>query len=279
MVSVVVVVHNGERFIRETLERVLGQTYKPLEIILVDDASTDRTRDIVLQSFGKEVKYYPNDTNRERCYSRNRGYNLSKGEYVFFLDHDDLWEPDHLEKTLNLWADAHILYSFPRRLADHRGKIIRRSGKRLPEDPCLAVFSGMVGYPSATAFRRGYFLDYRDEYMLREDWEVFIRACLLGYRIRLVDTDTVMIREHGGRSSKSRRLYQGTKKVYENYFYRVPEEYLPYFLFHAGEVYMRFGELREGWSLVLRAIVKKPELLTSGRNLLSLFKRGFRFWR
>ncbi|MCS7196089.1 MAG: glycosyltransferase family A protein [Aquificaceae bacterium] len=279
MVSVVVVVHNGEAFIRETLERVLEQTYKPLEVILVDDASTDKTRDIVLKNFGKEVKYHPNETNRERCYSRNKGYNLSKGEYVFFLDHDDLWELNHLEKTLNLWGDAHIMYSFPRRLVNHKGELIRRSGKKLPEDICIAVFSGMMGYPSATAFRRGYFLEYRDEYIPREDWEVFIRACLLGYKIKLVDTDTVMIREHVGRTSKGRKLYQGTKKVYEDYSCRVREEYLPYFLFHVGEVSMRFGELREGWSLVLRAVVKKPELLTSGRNVLTLLKRGFRFWR
>ena len=279
MVSVVIVVYCGERFIRETIERVLEQTYRPEEVIVIDDASTDKTQEIILKNFNKAVKYYRNERNMERCYSRNKGYSLSKGEYVFFLDHDDLWEKHHVETTLKNWGDAHIVYSFPRRLVDQRGNTIKYSKKKLPADPKIAVYSGMVGYPSATAFRRGYYLEYMDEFMLREDWEVFLRGCHLGYKIKLLDTDTVMIREHAGRTSKSIRLYEGTKRVYEEYHSKIPREYLPYFLFHVGDVCMRFGNLGEGWSFILRAIKQKPSLLLSGRNLLSIFKRGFRFWR
>lgn len=279
MVSVIIVVYCGERFIKETIERVLEQTYRPEEIIVVDDASTDKTEDIILKNFSKSVKYYRNEKNMERCYSRNRGYSLSKGEYVFFLDHDDLWERKHIEKTLENWGDAHIVYSFPRRLVDQKGNLIKHSKKKLPSDPKIAIFSGIIGYPSATAFKRGYYLEYMNQFMLREDWEVFLRACLWGYKIKLLDTDTVMIREHPGRTSKSVRLYEGTMKVYEEYHDKVPREYLPYFLFHVGDVCMRFGNLKEGWSLVSRAIAQKPSLLVSGRNLLSILKRGFRFWR
>ncbi|MCS6875281.1 MAG: glycosyltransferase family 2 protein [Aquificaceae bacterium] len=279
MVSVIVAVYNGEKFIKETVERALEQTYKPEEVIVIDDASTDGTQEVIQKNFHDRVYYYRNTKNMERCYSRNRGYALSKGEFVFFLDHDDLWEVNHLERTLNQWGQAHMLYSFPRKLIDQEGRLIKRSGKELPEDPYRVVFSGMVGYPSATAFRRGYFLEYVDKYLVREDWEVFLRASLLGYNIKITDTDTVMIREHSGRTSKSRRLYEGTIRVYEDYVSKIPEAYLPYFLFHVGDVCMRFGELKKGWSMVLKAIRQEPELLTSGRNLLSIIKRGFRFWR
>ncbi|MCX8059572.1 MAG: glycosyltransferase, partial [Aquificaceae bacterium] len=193
MVSVVVTVYNGESYIEKALQSIIEQTRKPDEIVVIDDASTDRTRDIVLKSFAGKVVYHRNPTNRERCYSRNKGFSLSQGEYVFFMDYDDLWEEHHVETLLRLWGDAQIVYSFPRRLIDATGKVIKRSSRSLPQDPCMAVFSGVVGYPSATAFRRDYFLEYKDPYMVREDWEVFVRACLLGYRIKLVDTDTVMI--------------------------------------------------------------------------------------
>ncbi|MCX8205595.1 MAG: glycosyltransferase family 2 protein, partial [Candidatus Nezhaarchaeota archaeon] len=79
MVSVVIVVYCGERFIRETIERVLEQTYRPKEVIVIDDASTDKTQEIILKNFNKAVKYYRNERNMERCYSRNKGYSLSKG--------------------------------------------------------------------------------------------------------------------------------------------------------------------------------------------------------
>lgn len=279
MVSVVVVVHNGEGFIEETLQRVFEQTYPPQEVLVIDDASNDQTGELIIKNFSGMVRYHRNERNMERCYSRNLGYSLSMGEYVFFLDHDDLWEKDHIEKTMNLWGNAHVLYSFPRKMINATGKLIKHSRKRLPRDWRLLVYSGRIGYPSATAFKRGYFLEYRDEFMLREDWEVFLRACVKGYSIKIVDTDTVMIREHPKRTSKSSRLCEGTRKVYEHYAQKVPEEYLPYFLFHVGEVFMRFGNLKEGWPLVLEALTKKPELLISGRNLLSLLKRGFRFWR
>ncbi|MFN3265131.1 MAG: glycosyltransferase family 2 protein, partial [Aquificaceae bacterium] len=212
-------------------------------------------------------------------YSRNLGAKLARGDYIFFLDHDDLWEKGYIKTVLQNWGNADIVYCFPRKLIDSEGNVIKTSRKRLPQDSGILIFSGMVGYPSATAFRRNSFPEYRDEFMLREDWEVFIRAFLEGLRIRIVDQSMVMIREHGGRSSKSIRLYRGTMAVYRAYRDKVPETYLPYFLFHVGDTCMRFGKLIEGWKLVSEAVSLKPELLLSSRNILSLIKRGFRFWK
>lgn len=279
MVSVVIPVYNGEKFIAQAIQSVLEQSKKVDEIIVVDDASTDRTPQIVKGEFSRWVHYERNPQNRERCYSRNLGVSLSRGEYVFFLDYDDLWEKRHVEVMLDALKDADIAYCFPRTFVDERGSVVRRSGKRLPHDQNILIFSGRVGYPSATAFRRGAFLGYRDEFMLREDWEILLRALLEGLRIKVLDADTVKIREHRGRTSRSLRLYEGTMSVYRAYRERVWKEYLPYFLFHVGDVCLRFGRLDEGWGLILQALRLKPRLLLSGRNLLTILKRGFRFWR
>jgi hypothetical protein len=156
---------------------------------------------------------------------------------------------------------------------------LRVSRKKLPEDPLELVFSGMVGYPSATAFKRSAFLGYKDEYVMREDWEIFLRSYLEGLSLKILDEDKVFIREHPKRTSKGKKFWIATYKVYEDYKDKVPEEYLPYFLFHVGETAMRFGKLRLGWELCTHAIFKKPSLLANPRRFWSLLKRGFRFWK
>lgn len=279
MVSVIIPVFNGEEYIGQAIQSVLEQSIKVDEIIVIDDASTDKTAQIVKGDFSRWVHYERNNKNMERCYSRNLGVSLARGEYVFLLDHDDLWEKSHVERMLEGLKQADIVYSFPRTFVDSKGKILRVSKKKLPEDYKILVFSGMVGYPSATAFRKVSFLGYRDEFMLREDWEIFIRAVLSGLRVKVYDIDTVRIREHDKRSSKSIRLYEGTMAVYRAYKDIIPEPYMPYFLFHVGDVCLRFGKLEEGWVFILSAIRRKPELLLSSRNLLTIIKRGFRWWK
>lgn len=279
MISVVIPVYNGEEYVVQAVESVLNQSLKVDEIVVVDDCSEDRTPELLKEHFGSLIKYHRNHKNMERCYSRNRGFELSRGDYVFFLDHDDLWAREHVERTMENWGDSYMVYTFPRTTIDSKGRIKRVSKKSIPKNPFLIAFSGLLGYPSATAFKRDYFLPYKDEYMLREDWEVFLRAILMGYKIKVLDHNTVYIREHVSRTSKSSRLYQGTIKVYQDYRDRIEKKYLPYFLFHVGDVCLRFGDLGKGWGLVAEALKREPRLLLSFRNLLTILKRGFRFWR
>ena len=97
--------------------------------------------------------------------------------------------------------------------------------------------------------------------------------------IHLLDNKKVLIREHPKRTSRSKTFLSATYKVYIDYKDKVPEKYLPYFLFHIGETALRFGELKEGWLLVLNSIYKKPSILSDPRKILSILKRGFRFWK
>ena len=98
VVSVVVPVRNGEAYVREAIDSVLTQTYGRVHTIVVDDGSTDGSARAA-QSFGSRVRY---------CYqpwsgaasARNRGVDVANGEWIAFLDADDLWEPDKLQKQL-----------------------------------------------------------------------------------------------------------------------------------------------------------------------------------
>ncbi len=275
--SVIIPVYNGEKYIRSAIRSALKQSYKDIEIIVVDDASTDRTPEIVLEEFGSLVIYHRNEVNRERSFSRNKGFDISSGKYIFFLDADDEWEDDYIKESIDVLERYDVAYSFPRTFIDHTGRIIRRSKKTLPKDLGELIFCGLVGYPSATAFRRESFLKYREDMVMREDWELFIRAFLEGMRIKVLDNDTVRIREHTRRTSRNYEFYRATKKVFLEYRDKIPPAYYPCFVFHFSETAMRFGNAGEGWKMLIPLLVKHPRIIANPRRLLSILKRGWRF--
>lgn len=92
-------VYNGEKYIQEAIESVLNQTYKDIELVVVDDGSNDNTRKIVEKY--KDVIYIYQE-NKGQGSARNLGIEVSKGEYLAFLDSDDLYAPDKIEKQLKI---------------------------------------------------------------------------------------------------------------------------------------------------------------------------------
>ena len=100
LVSVVVTTYNQAPYIAAALESVLGQTYRPLELIVVDDGSTDETP-AAIAPFMESCRYV-RQKNRGVAPARNRGVELAKGRYVAFLDGDDLWEPEQLSVQVSL---------------------------------------------------------------------------------------------------------------------------------------------------------------------------------
>jgi len=97
-VSVIIPSFNCELYIAETINSVLNQSHKNIELIVVDDGSSDRTREIVA-SFGPQVRLIA-QPNSGRCAARNRGIREARGEYICLLDHDDYWFFDKIERQL-----------------------------------------------------------------------------------------------------------------------------------------------------------------------------------
>ena len=93
LVSVVVPVYNSERYLKDTLQSIYNQDYQPIEVIVVDDGSTDSSAKIA-KSF-KNIRYIY-QTNQGPSAARNTGINTSRGDFISFLDADDLWMPDKL---------------------------------------------------------------------------------------------------------------------------------------------------------------------------------------
>lgn len=111
LVSVIVPTYNCAAFVADALDSVLSQDYSPIEVIVVDDGSTDGTRD-VLARYGERIKVFQQQ-NGGPAAARNLAVSKSKGEYLAFLDGDDLWLPGKLTAQMAYIAahpDAHVVY-------------------------------------------------------------------------------------------------------------------------------------------------------------------------
>lgn len=119
MVSIVVPMHNAKLYIEQTVKSVLGQTYANWELILVDDCSTDETLKVVeqlLESLPQQQKERIHviclSENIGAANTRNAGTKTAKGRYLCFLDADDLWKEDKLEKQIAFMEDKQAAFSF-----------------------------------------------------------------------------------------------------------------------------------------------------------------------
>jgi glycosyltransferase involved in cell wall biosynthesis len=163
LVSVIVPTFNGEKYIRETLHSILAQTYRPLEIIVVDDGSSDRTAEAVT-AFAPRLKLLRQAQGGHPA-ARNRGVRESTGEFLSFLDHDDLWEPSKIESQLDCFrADpsldlvfGHIQNFFsPELTAEERSRV------SVPLQPLPGLLQGAMLARKSSFLSVGSFSEERD---------------------------------------------------------------------------------------------------------------------
>ena len=102
--SVIIPVYNGERHLAEAIDSVLAQNHRSIEVIIVDDGSTDGSANIA-NSYGSSIRYYK-QLNLGTAAAKNRGTDLACGEYLAFLDADDIWPEDRIRVQLKAF-DAH----------------------------------------------------------------------------------------------------------------------------------------------------------------------------
>lgn len=190
-VSVIIPTYNRSRYITQSIESVLSQTYTDYEIVVVDDGSTDDTKK-VLQPYMDRIQYIYQEHAGVSA-ARNHGVRESKGQYIAFLDSDDLWLPEKLESQIKLVPDDdtiafHAVEWFVERPEDERllqrCKCVRWptvSPDNCIDDPILAVASGCYLHLNAMLCRRSAFdkVGFFDEKLYAgedEDW--FFRAAL-----------------------------------------------------------------------------------------------------
>lgn len=208
--SIIIPCYNQARYILETLDSIRGQTRPPLETIVIDDGSTDDLT-AVLAARRAEVTYYRQE-NRGPAVARNAGIRMAKGEYILFLDSDDLIQPTHLERleqVLDTQAEYDVCYSDFRYFQDEDPSVLRA-----PEG--MQRYSGHILYPLlAGSFipmhcalcRRRAIIDagWFDETLLScEDGDLWIRMALRGSLFLYVPEPLALYRQHKNTRTRDR---------------------------------------------------------------------------
>lgn len=126
LVSVLICVYNGKDHLREAINSILSQDYKNIEIVIVDDGSTDNTEQIAKSYTDKRLKYYKNETNLGLTRSLNIGLKHCSGRYVCRIDHDDFCLPGRIRKQVALLeSEGYVLTGGWARVVDENGAPLR----------------------------------------------------------------------------------------------------------------------------------------------------------
>lgn len=136
LVSIITPMYNSEKFILKTIESIVNQTYTNWELILIDDGSTDNTIKIVedFKSKYANIKLLQNDTNLGAAKSRNKAILEAKGDYIAFLDADDVWKPNKLEVQIQFMQTHNCDVSFSSyEQIDENGKPLYKLVQALPK--------------------------------------------------------------------------------------------------------------------------------------------------
>lgn len=194
-VSIIIPTYNRGWVIKEAIDSVLEQTYKNVELLVVDDESTDNTTEI-LNAYGKDIQVLT-QKNKGVSAARNRGISEAKGELIAFLDSDDLWLPKKLAVQVDFFQ------SNPEALICQTEEIWIRNGKRVNPKKKHKKYSGMIFNqclplcivsPSAVMMRRSLLkkVGLFDEHLPAcEDYDLWLRVSWQ-YPIYLIDTPLIV---------------------------------------------------------------------------------------
>jgi teichuronic acid biosynthesis glycosyltransferase TuaG len=164
LVSVITPVYNSEKFIAKTLDSVVNQDYKNIEIILVDDCSTDSSEQIIKRysKNNENIIYFCLERNSGAAVARNKALELANGRYIAFLDSDDLWYPEKLKKQLQLirQKNAGICYTAIE-MVDENDNLIRTKRKVLEKVDYKFLLKNTMIATSSVVIDRNIIGDFR----------------------------------------------------------------------------------------------------------------------
>ena len=213
-VSVVIAAHNQAPWLGEAIASVRAQTFADWELVIVDDGSTDDTRDVALRTADDARVRYLHQPRAERSAARNRGIAETTGEFVAFLDGDDLWRPEKLARqvaALRAAPDAGLCYTVARFVdVDGRPLPLRKpprpvSGRIFPTlmHGNVLILASVVVRRRALAEVGGF--DERLPVYGCEDWDLWLRVARR-FVVIAVDEELTLYRQHAANTARAQVL-------------------------------------------------------------------------
>jgi glycosyltransferase involved in cell wall biosynthesis len=274
LVTVLMPVYNGERFLREAVASVLSQTHRDLELLIIDDGSTDSTAEILNSYRDSRIRVVRNNTNLKLIRTLNKGLDLASGSFVARMDADDVCFPKRIERQLDWFTrypELEACGAFAIRIdeAGRHGALMKRpTGERANME---VWFPTPIIHPTAMIRSETAKKFLYDESCLHcEDYDLWIRMATNGLKIGNYPRPLLYYRVHGSGISQVHRELQlrNSFLVFQKYF---------------GQVALTLDEFKAligvGNSLSLRKRMQLLKKLDAGPDqyLMQLFLQG-RAW-
>lgn len=266
-VTVIIPTHNRAEFLRGAITSVLDQTFQDFDIIVVDDASTDSTGDVV-KSFGNgKIKYLRHDINRGGSAARNTGIVNSKGEFVAFLDDDDEWLPEKLTRQVSLFdttgTNVGAVYTGCVAVNRANGKILGQKCCTKKGDLSRELFTtNYLGSASAVVVRKKCFETvggFDERLPSFQDYDMWIRIARV-FHIDYINEPLFRYYVHGIKIWKNPgTLHSGLNIMLDKYgdSHAFRRHCASYFL-SIGVQYCDYADTRRGREAFLQAIKLDP---------------------
>lgn len=217
LVSIILPVYNGARFLRDSIESVLSQTYQNIEFIIVDDCSTDETPKIIKDyaDRDKRIRYYRNNENLKLPRNLNKGFSLSKGEYLTWTSDDNMYKSTAIEdmvEALRKTKSDFVYASFD--IMDAEGRIV---GVHEADSENMKKIAGENTVGACFLYTRNVYQvigEYNPELVLVEDFDYWQRI-FSRFKVTRVEKSIYVYRYHEGQLTNTMRkdLFYNNKEV------------------------------------------------------------------
>lgn len=228
LISVILPVYNGEKFLAESIDSVINQTYKNLELIIVNDCSTDKSLEIAnnYATLDSRIKVISNKTNKKLPASLNIGFKYAKGEYLTWTSDDNLYKPQALKKMYEFLENNQNYIMVCAKYDVFQNNMPIYSCTPEPY-PWKLIFENSIGacflYRKSVLESVG---EYNVDWFLVEDYEYWLRTCLVG-KIGIIYENLYTYRLHDTCLSVNRikEVECNTKKVQAKYWHLYLEKF------------------------------------------------------
>ncbi len=289
LVSIIMPVYNSSKYVISAIESVFSQSYKDYELIIINDGSTDNSKELIIdylkQNKDKDVKYIYQE-NKGASAARNKGIELAKGEYIAFLDADDLWMPEKLSRSINyinsqeyptVYSDMYII--------DSGGNIIDQWFKMKKEISEGNIYGDLLKecfiVPTNIIIRKACLLENKFDETIRgvEDIDLWLRLARK-YNFRVIKEPLTKWRNHEGNYSKNSRIVsENIVNVFErelkewtrkDKYHKVIINILSTKLYISGRYYLKEQKYKQARWVFIKSILYNPNIASLTRLVATI---------
>ncbi len=246
-ISIIIITYNREEFIKEAIDSVLFQSFKDWQLIIIDDGSDDKTKELVKEylNIGLNIKYVRNEKRLGISRARNLALSMCESKYIAVLDSDDLWcDSEKLQKQIDFLEKnkEYALVGTNAIFINNRGVFIKKSNVKLADyNIRKSILIRNQFFHSSVIFRNNIFKilrGYDESLKIGEDYDLFLRIgnkhkfanikdCCIKYRVH---NNSICVSDRICASRDTQNIIKKYRTYYPNYFFAFIKSYLRIFL-------------------------------------------------